>query len=124
MKSKSLLKKQIGVFIFLFIFMFTNFLGDIVPFINYSVVFGEAEDKIYEKDFKNSEISNWNFYKGKGDLKIEDSKLKVTRDTTGDNNMMMADENSPEILNAEAEVKFSIKDEERQIWDCFKSIRS
>lgn len=65
-------------------------------------------NEVYEKNFKDAKIGNWNFYVGKANLVVEDEALKVTRDATVQNNAIMIDNDSPVVLNSEAEVEFSL----------------
>ena len=63
---------------------------------------------VYTVLFNGTENISWKTLKGNGTRTIENGSLKITRDTTVDNEFVFFDENAPQIKDGEAEMVFKV----------------
>lgn len=67
-------------------------------------------ERYWQTAFEENELGNWQDVLGKINKSIEDQMLKVKRDTSGGNNAVTLNLDSPQLADGEVEVKFKYND--------------
>lgn len=94
--------KRFNVLVLTFVFLLSQLVCG-----NTNVLSVHAAENVYSKDFNDGLAGSWTNLIGAGQLSVENNQLKIVRNSTN-NKFVMVDNNSPDLLDAEAQCNFTL----------------